>query len=250
MLIPHHLNPPISGRGYPRIYPLSRVIGYRWQYKKKHPLFLLFSGNIPETIYFPCKIVLIYQECGDSTCRSHNEITRQRGQINTIGVGLLRTRNSGKFYTVCVIILHGVFCVRPKNTPPPPPPPFPRKWEQACSPLMHSSGGPGKLLFIDWFPLLSGWYDDWINKWWETNRLEEISTWLVDGFPFLLPRGSWNMYNYHKYYTTTYRVGSILKLCHNNYWWFSSRLWYSLPTHNKVIIPLVPSFLSFLHKYD
>ena len=62
-------------------------------------------------IYFPCKIVLIYQECGDSACPSHNEITRQRGQINTIGVGLLRTRNSGKFYTVCVIILHGVFCV-------------------------------------------------------------------------------------------------------------------------------------------
>ena len=62
-------------------------------------------------IYFPCQIVLIYQECGDSACRSHNEITRQRGQINTIGVGLLRTRNSGKFYTVCVIILHRVFCV-------------------------------------------------------------------------------------------------------------------------------------------
>ena len=62
-------------------------------------------------IYFPCNIVLIYQECGDSACRSHNEITRQRGQINTLGVGLLRTRNSGKFYTVCVIILHGVFCV-------------------------------------------------------------------------------------------------------------------------------------------
>ena len=61
--------------------------------------------------YFPCKIVLIYQECGDSACRSHNEITRQRGQINTIGDGLLRTRNSGKIYTVCVIILHGVFCV-------------------------------------------------------------------------------------------------------------------------------------------
>ena len=62
-------------------------------------------------IYFSCKIVLIYQECGDSACRSHNEITRQRGQINTIGVGLLRTRNSGKVYTVCVIILHGDFCV-------------------------------------------------------------------------------------------------------------------------------------------
>ena len=62
-------------------------------------------------IYFPCKIVLIYQECGDSACRSHNEINRQRGQINTIGVGFLRTRSSGKFYTVCVIILHGVFCV-------------------------------------------------------------------------------------------------------------------------------------------
>ena len=62
-------------------------------------------------IYFPCKIVLIYQECVDSACRSHNEITRQRGQINTIGVGLLRTRSSGKFYTVCVIILHGFLCV-------------------------------------------------------------------------------------------------------------------------------------------
>ena len=67
--------------------------------------------KISLVIYFPCKIVLIYQECGDSACRSHNEITRQRGQINTIGVGLLRTRNSGKFYTVCVIILHGVLCV-------------------------------------------------------------------------------------------------------------------------------------------
>ena len=63
-------------------------------------------------IYFLCKIVLIYQECGDSACRSHNEITRQWGQINTIGVGLLRTRNSGKFYTVCVIILHRVFLVK------------------------------------------------------------------------------------------------------------------------------------------
>ena len=60
-------------------------------------------------IYFPCKIVLIYQEYGDFACRSHSDITRQRGQINTIGLGLLRTRNSGKFYTVCVIILHGFF---------------------------------------------------------------------------------------------------------------------------------------------
>ena len=25
------------------------------------------------------------------------------------------------------------------------PPPFPRKWERACGPLMHSSGGPGEL---------------------------------------------------------------------------------------------------------
>ena len=108
--------------------------------KKKHPLFLLFSGNIPETIYFPCKIVLIYQECGDSTCRSHNEITRQRGQINTIGVGLLRTRNSGKFYTVCVIILHGVFCVRPKNTPPP----LSREnGNKHAAPLCIRVGGPG-----------------------------------------------------------------------------------------------------------
>ena len=29
--------------------------------------------------------------------RQESELTRQRGQINTIGVGLLRTRNSGKF---------------------------------------------------------------------------------------------------------------------------------------------------------
>ena len=66
-------------------------------------------GQIFPSHLIPCKIVLIYQECGDSASRSHNEITRQRGQINTIGVCLLRTRNSGKFYTVCVIILHGVF---------------------------------------------------------------------------------------------------------------------------------------------
>ena len=57
-------------------------------------------------IYIPCKLVLIYQECGDSACRNHNEITRQRGQINTIGVGLLRTRlcyNFTRFF-VCTIL--------------------------------------------------------------------------------------------------------------------------------------------------
>ena len=59
MLIPHHLNPPISGKGHPRIYPylgkrtskdipLSREkdiqgytpisgIGYRWQLQKTLP---------------------------------------------------------------------------------------------------------------------------------------------------------------------------------------------------------------------
>ena len=44
MLIPHLLNPPISGKGYPRIYPPISGIGY-----KKHLLFLVFSRNLPET---------------------------------------------------------------------------------------------------------------------------------------------------------------------------------------------------------
>ena len=38
MLIPHHLNPPISGKGYPRIYPIYiSGIGYRWQLQKTPP---------------------------------------------------------------------------------------------------------------------------------------------------------------------------------------------------------------------
>ena len=48
---------------------------------QKHTLRKL-PVKVSLVIYFPCKIVLIYQECGDSACRSHNEITRQRGQIN------------------------------------------------------------------------------------------------------------------------------------------------------------------------
>ena len=41
----------------------------------------IFPGHL-----FPCKIVSIYQECGGSACRSHNEITRHHGKINTIRV--------------------------------------------------------------------------------------------------------------------------------------------------------------------
>ena len=63
---------PISEKGY---YPLSLVLVTISNYQK-HPLFLAFLGNIPET-----------------------KATRY--------------------------------------------PPFPRKWEHACSPFMHSSGGPG-----------------------------------------------------------------------------------------------------------
>ena len=49
LLIPHHLNycpppPPISGKGYPRKYPLSRVLVTFCNYKK-HPLFLVLSEN-------------------------------------------------------------------------------------------------------------------------------------------------------------------------------------------------------------
>ena len=73
---------------------------------------VLSDALIALVIYFPCKIVLIYQECGDSACRSHNEITRQRGQINTIGVGLLRTRNSGKFlHRLCYNFTRSFLCV-------------------------------------------------------------------------------------------------------------------------------------------
>ena len=76
MLIPHHLNPLSREKDIQaRIYPPSSGIGYRWQLQK-HPLFLVFSENLPET--------------------------------------------TAKKY-----------------------PPFPRLWERACGPLMHSSGGPG-----------------------------------------------------------------------------------------------------------
>ena len=45
MLVPHHRIPPISGKGYT---PLSRVLVTIGNYKK-HPLFRVFSGNLPET---------------------------------------------------------------------------------------------------------------------------------------------------------------------------------------------------------
>ena len=60
MLIPHHLNCPTSGNGYPRIYPPISGIGYRWQLPK-HPLFLIFSGNIFETT---ANIYLLSRENG------------------------------------------------------------------------------------------------------------------------------------------------------------------------------------------
>ena len=45
MLVPHHLNLPISGKGYiPPISSLVTISNY-----KKHPLFRAFSGNLPET---------------------------------------------------------------------------------------------------------------------------------------------------------------------------------------------------------
>ena len=78
MLIPHHLNPPISGKGYPRIYSLSRVHGYRWQLQKKTPPFPGFLGK--------------------------------------------SSRDYGKSKI----------------------PLFLSKWELACGPRMHSSGGPGE----------------------------------------------------------------------------------------------------------
>ena len=82
----------------------------------EHSLEKTPGQNFPGHL-FSVYIVLIYQECGDSAWRSHNEITRHRGQIKTIGVGLLRPRSSGKFYTVCVIILYGVFCVMKSKIP-------------------------------------------------------------------------------------------------------------------------------------
>ena len=58
---------------------------YYWTLRK-------FPVKFSLVIYFPCKIVSIYQECGEIACRRHNEVTRQRGQMNTIGVGLLGPR--------------------------------------------------------------------------------------------------------------------------------------------------------------
>ena len=58
---------------------------------------------------------LFYQEflVNFTSLRGQFEITRQRGQIHPVGVALLRTRNSGEFYPVCVVILHGVYlCVQ------------------------------------------------------------------------------------------------------------------------------------------
>ena len=40
-------------------------------------------------IYFPCKGELSYQECGDSACRSHNEITRQINGVKLTLLGLV-----------------------------------------------------------------------------------------------------------------------------------------------------------------
>ena len=50
--IPHHLNPPpLSQEKDIQRYTHISGIGYRWQLPKKHrvPLFLVFSGNLPET---------------------------------------------------------------------------------------------------------------------------------------------------------------------------------------------------------
>ena len=44
MLIPHHMNPLISGKGHPRVYPHISGIGFRWQLQK-HPLFLVFGKS-------------------------------------------------------------------------------------------------------------------------------------------------------------------------------------------------------------
>ena len=37
MLIPHHQNPPVLGKGHPRTYPPISGIGYRWQLQKNTP---------------------------------------------------------------------------------------------------------------------------------------------------------------------------------------------------------------------
>ena len=73
---PHHLNPPISGKGYPSDIPpyLGYVCVPLCNYKKKHPvscvflvkicpetrakiypLFLVFSGNLPDWDYIRAK---------------------------------------------------------------------------------------------------------------------------------------------------------------------------------------------------
>ena len=81
MLIPHHLNPPISRKRISKdIYPPISGIGYRWQLQKTHPFFW-FSREIFQRL-------------------------------------------------------------QPKNTPPP----FPEKMGTPPPPLMHLSGGPGRIL--------------------------------------------------------------------------------------------------------
>ena len=75
MLISHHLHPPISGEMISKDIPLCLRYWLPLAITKKYPLFLVFSGILPET-------------------------------------------------------------TAPKY------PPFPRKWERACGPVMHSSGGP------------------------------------------------------------------------------------------------------------
>ena len=69
----------------------------------------MFTEKTPGQIFpghlFLCKIILIYQECGDSACRNHNEITRQRGQIKPLlGLVSYGPRNSGNIFpqSVCV----------------------------------------------------------------------------------------------------------------------------------------------------
>ena len=142
MLVPHHLNPPppppipISEKGY---YPLSLVLVTISNYQK-HPLFLAFLGNIPETKAtryppFPrkwehaCSPFMVSSGGPGHKSVSKSQILRNAGIFSTYFLcrAWLNVR--------CEVRGYRFLCLRPARVP-----------EALCFRVVHPYGNLGILL--------------------------------------------------------------------------------------------------------